>query len=68
MKDKGIEYVFVYGVDNIAIRICDPVFIGLLRSEKGDCGVKVVPKDYPAERVGVVAYRNNAPSVVEYRL
>lgn len=41
---SGIEFVFVYGVDNIAIRICDPVFVGLLKSEKGDCGVKVVPK------------------------
>jgi UDP-N-acetylglucosamine/UDP-N-acetylgalactosamine diphosphorylase len=66
LKEKGIEYVFVYGVDNIAIRICDPAFIGLLKSEGGDCGVKVVPKDYPEERVGVVAYRNNKPSVVEY--
>lgn len=66
LKSKGVEYIFVYGVDNIAIRVCDPVFIGLLKAENGDCGVKVVPKDYPAERVGVVAYRNNAPSVVEY--
>ncbi len=66
LKDKGVEYVFVYGVDNIATRICDPAFIGLLKSEGGDCGVKVVPKDYPEERVGVVAFRNNLPSVVEY--
>jgi hypothetical protein len=25
-----------------------------------------VPKDFPSERVGVVALRNGAPSVVEY--
>ncbi len=62
----GVEFVFVYGVDNIAIRICDPAFIGLLKEQGGDCGVKVVPKDFPAERVGVVALRNGAPSVVEY--
>lgn len=66
LKRQGIEYVFVYGVDNIASRICDPTFVGLLKAEGGDCGVKVVPKDYPAERVGVVATRNGAPSVVEY--
>ena len=66
LQKRGIEYVFVYGVDNIAIRICDPAMIGLLKSEKGDCGVKVVPKDYPAEKVGVVALRNDLPSVVEY--
>lgn len=66
MKRRGIKYIFVYGVDNIATRICDPAFVGLLKEEGGDCGVKVVPKDYPAERVGVVALRNGKPSVVEY--
>ena len=63
---RGIEYVFIYGVDNIAIRICDPAFVGLMKEQDGDCGVKVVPKDYPSERVGVVALRNDLPSVVEY--
>lgn len=66
LRVKGVQYIFVYGVDNIAIRICDPAFIGLLKSEQGDCGVKVVPKDHPSERVGVVALRNDLPSVVEY--
>lgn len=66
LKARGVKYVFVYGVDNIAIRICDPAFVGLLKEEGGDCGVKVVPKDYPAERVGVVALRNGKHSVVEY--
>lgn len=42
------------------------MIILLKKVEGGDCGVKVVPKDYPSERVGVVALRNNAPSVVEY--
>jgi hypothetical protein len=37
-----------------------------MKQKGGDCGVKVVPKDYPAEKVGVVALRNNLPSVVEY--
>merc|ERR1712000_673319 len=36
------------------------------KQEQGDCMAKVVPKDYPAEKVGVVALRNDLPSVVEY--
>jgi UDP-N-acetylglucosamine/UDP-N-acetylgalactosamine diphosphorylase len=42
LDSRGIQYVFVYGVDNIGIRICDPVFIGALKEAGGDCGVKVV--------------------------
>ncbi len=36
--------VFVYGVDNILVRICDPVFVGCFHEQKGDCAAKVVPK------------------------
>mmetsp|Transcript_25708 Transcript_25708/g.35659 ORF Transcript_25708/g.35659 Transcript_25708/m.35659 type:complete len:336 (+) Transcript_25708:1-1008(+) len=66
MEKRGIEYIFVYGVDNILVRVCDPVFIGSLQSEGADVGVKVVSKKDPHERVGVLVLKNGSPAVVEY--
>lgn len=40
MERNNVQFVFVYGVDNIACRVADPVFIGCLKQKNGDCGVK----------------------------
>ena len=30
MRDRGVEYVFAYGVDNLLVRVVDPLFLGCL--------------------------------------
>lgn len=66
MKSKGIEWVFIGGVDNVLVNMVDPILVGLAISENVQAAGKSVVKAYPKEKVGVFCKRNGKPSVVEY--
>ncbi|MDD5828730.1 MAG: UTP--glucose-1-phosphate uridylyltransferase, partial [Lachnospira sp.] len=51
MKDKGVEWVNVFAVDNILQRIADPSFVGATILSGAECGSKVVRKVAPDEKV-----------------
>lgn len=66
VKKNGIEWFNVFAVDNVLQYICDPVFIGATILNKRDIGAKVVRKNHPDEKVGVVCLEDGKPSIVEY--
>lgn len=66
MKERGVEYVFYFQIDNPLVRICEPAFLGRHVLEGSEFSLKVLRKRHAAERLGVWALRDGAPAVVEY--
>lgn len=66
MKRRSVEWVFLYGIDNALVRVCDPGLIGYTAAGGYPSASKVVAKTAPEESVGVLCYRNGRPAIIEY--
>ena len=66
MKEKGIKWVFIGGVDNVLLKMADVTLLGMAISQHVQIASKSVVKDNPHERVGVFGKMNGHPKVIEY--
>lgn len=66
VHEAGIEWLNVFAVDNVLQRIADPCFVGAAILRNCSVGAKVVRKNAPDEKVGVVCLEDGRPSIVEY--
>lgn len=66
IKERGIEWLNVYGVDNVLQQICDPVFLGATSLSGCAVSSKVVKKANAEEKTGVLCQRHGKPCIVEY--
>ncbi len=66
MRERGIEELFYFQVDNPLVRAPDPLFLGIHLQEAAEVSSKVIPKRHPGEKLGVVGLIDGRPGVIEY--
>ncbi|NQT94452.1 MAG: UDPGP type 1 family protein, partial [Lentisphaerae bacterium] len=66
MKERGIETLFYFQVDNPLVEVADPGFLGLHLRADAEMSVKVCAKRGPSEKLGVVVRKEGRNAVVEY--
>jgi len=66
MKQRGVEVLSYWQVDNPLINIFDPLFIGLHRLDGSQMSSKALVKTGPMEKVGNFCRVNDKVAVVEY--
>ena len=66
MREQGIEWIYIGGIDNCLAKMVDPLFVGMAIDKDVTVACKSVVKANPHEKVGVFCKRNGKPSVIEY--
>lgn len=63
---RGIRHVFYFQVDNPLVKVCDPGFVGQHIAADAEASSKVVFKEKPEEKVGVLAVVDGQCAIIEY--
>ncbi|QEL18811.1 UTP--glucose-1-phosphate uridylyltransferase [Limnoglobus roseus] len=66
LKAEGVRHVFYFQVDNPLVRIADPAFVGRHIETDSEVSSKVVFKEKPEEKVGVLSLVNGRCTILEY--
>ena len=66
MKEKGIKWIFIGGVDNALLKMADVTLLGMAIDKNVQIASKSIVKANPHEKVGVFAKMNGHPKVIEY--
>jgi len=66
LQSRGVQHVFYFQVDNPLVKVCDPGFLGRHIAAGSEASSKVVFKEQPHEKVGVLALIGGKCGIVEY--
>ena len=66
MKEKGIKWIFVGGVDNVLLKMADVTLLGMTKDLGFEISSKSVVKVHPHEKVGAFCKINGQPKIIEY--
>ena len=66
MKERGIKWIFIGGVDNVLLKMADTILLGMATQKNVQIASKSVVKANPHEKVGVFCKMNGHPKVIEY--
>ncbi len=69
MRERGIQHISYFQVDNPLVRVVDPVFLGLHASapdSSGEMSSKMIPKVGPEEKLGVFCSVKGRVEIIEY--
>ena len=66
LKSQGVEHVFYFQVDNPLVQIAEPGFVGRHIERGSEASSKVVFKERPEEKVGILALVDGKCSILEY--
>jgi len=66
LEASGIKHIFYFQVDNPLVKIAEPAFVGQHIESRSEVSSKVVYKENPAEKVGVLALIDGRCGIIEY--
>lgn len=63
---ENIKWVSFGGIDNVLLKNCDPLFLGLAIDNGLQIGSKSIFKKQPLEKTAVYCRKNGKPSILDY--
>jgi UDP-N-acetylglucosamine/UDP-N-acetylgalactosamine diphosphorylase len=66
MRERGIDHLYYHQVDNPAANVCEPAFLGWHAARGSELSTKVIAKESPDERMGVVVTIEGRTEIIEY--
>ena len=66
MKCRNIKWIFVGGIDNVLLKIVDPLFLGLSIEHNAEIASKSLFKKNANDKEYVFCKRNGKPSLLDY--
>ena len=66
MKNKNVKWIFIGGIDNILLKIVDPLFLGLCIKNNVQIASKSLFKKNAMDKEYVFCKRNGKPSLLDY--
>ncbi len=66
LSTRGVKHVFYFQVDNPLVRVGDPAFLGRHVELDSEVSSKIVRKETPGEKVGILSLVDGRCSILEY--